>query len=215
MGMFYNVAAMINVNEKNRQTKKKSGQSSLTLEQQPQRKKKQYATVTGKKWNIQGWKETTLIIGTIIVQVNFIVANVQSALIGLPDINDNMTTIHLGTNLTYIGSHLHSVSMVLAGFHTPNETQVDNTANTRYSPTDATTLILGDIEELNQEANIPGQLRRPPQPRQQKQKNTGSHAHMPCRSWIPICVKANGQPQHHRKGTIKEQSLAQLDYDYI
>eukprot|EP00971_Amphidinium_carterae_P192481 3819629-Amphidinium_carterae.2 len=42
--------------------------------------------------------------------------------------------------------------------------------------------------------------------------------HMPYRNWCPICVKAKGQPNHHRKGALKEQSLMQLnqlDYAYI
>eukprot|EP00971_Amphidinium_carterae_P271726 5391837-Amphidinium_carterae.1 len=38
---------------------------------------------------------------------------------------------------------------------------------------------------------------------------------MPYRSWCPIGVKAEGQPNHHRKGALKEQSLIQLDYAYI
>eukprot|EP00971_Amphidinium_carterae_P262070 5198264-Amphidinium_carterae.1 len=119
--------------------------------------KKHYVTVTGEGLKIQKWKETTLIIGTIVMQVCFIVGNVQSPLIGLPDLNDDKTTIHTGDKpyieqsghseqLLHIGSHLHVVSMVLPGFHTPNEIQVDNTVNTRYSPMDATTFIVGDIE---------------------------------------------------------------------
>eukprot|EP00971_Amphidinium_carterae_P349982 6491326-Amphidinium_carterae.6 len=78
---------------------------------------------------------------------------------------------------------------------------------------DSTTLILGDIEELSQQANILRQLRQPPQPTQQEQEEHRS-THMPYRSW-PICVKAKGQPTHHRKGAHKEQSLIQLDYAYI
>eukprot|EP00971_Amphidinium_carterae_P102394 2027207-Amphidinium_carterae.1 len=38
---------------------------------------------------------------------------------------------------------------------------------------------------------------------------------MPYRSWCPICVKAKGQPNHHRKGAVKEQSLIQLDYAFM
>eukprot|EP00971_Amphidinium_carterae_P277858 5515192-Amphidinium_carterae.1 len=37
---------------------------------------------------------------------------------------------------------------------------------------------------------------------------------MPYRSWCPICVKAKGQPVHHRRGGLKEQSMIQLDYAY-
>eukprot|EP00971_Amphidinium_carterae_P072265 1429433-Amphidinium_carterae.1 len=39
--------------------------------------------------------------------------------------------------LLHVGAHLHVA-------------QLDNTVNTRYSPTSATTLIVGDIEELSQ-----------------------------------------------------------------
>eukprot|EP00971_Amphidinium_carterae_P306775 6096581-Amphidinium_carterae.2 len=38
---------------------------------------------------------------------------------------------------------------------------------------------------------------------------------MPYRSWRPICVKTKGQPTHHKKGALKEQSILQLDYAYI
>eukprot|EP00971_Amphidinium_carterae_P307519 6111189-Amphidinium_carterae.1 len=55
-----------------------------------------YMTVTSEGLTIQGWKETTLIIGTITMQLCFIVANVQSPLIGLPDLTDNKTVIHTG-----------------------------------------------------------------------------------------------------------------------
>eukprot|EP00971_Amphidinium_carterae_P048948 964526-Amphidinium_carterae.4 len=154
---------------------------------------KQDVTVTEEGLNVQGWKETALIIGTVIMQFCFIVANVQSPLIGFPDLNDNRTKIHTGDEphieqfghieqLLEIGSHLHVVSMVLPGFHTPNEIQVDNTVNT----------------ELSQQTNISRQLRQPPQPTQQEQEEHRI-THMPYRSWCPICVKAKGQPQHHNK----------------
>eukprot|EP00971_Amphidinium_carterae_P270102 5358807-Amphidinium_carterae.1 len=37
---------------------------------------------------------------------------------------------------------------------------------------------------------------------------------MPYKLWCPICVKARGQPTHHRRGGLKEQSVIQLDYAY-
>eukprot|EP00971_Amphidinium_carterae_P000007 220-Amphidinium_carterae.1 len=76
--------------------------------------------------------------------------------------------------------------MVLPGLHTPNEIQVDKAVNTRYSPTDATALIVGDIEELSQQANVPRQLRQPAQ-----------------------------STQHHRRKALKAEWLIQLDYAYI
>eukprot|EP00971_Amphidinium_carterae_P169352 3355548-Amphidinium_carterae.1 len=79
---------------------------------------------------------------------------------------------------------------------------------------DSTTLIVGDIEELSQQANIPRQLRQPPQPTQQEQEEHRI-THMPYRSWCPICVKAEGQPTHPRRGALKEQSLTQQCYGYI
>eukprot|EP00971_Amphidinium_carterae_P187052 3712866-Amphidinium_carterae.1 len=51
--------------------------------------RRQYVTVTGEGFTIEGWKEVTLVIGAITIQIRFIVANVQSALLGLPDIDDN------------------------------------------------------------------------------------------------------------------------------
>eukprot|EP00971_Amphidinium_carterae_P027266 537174-Amphidinium_carterae.7 len=153
------------------------------------RREKHYVTVTGEGLTIQGWKETTLIIGSITMQVCFIVANVQSPLIGLPDLNDSRTTIHTGDKpyieqfghceqLLHIGSHLHVATMAVPGFHTPNEIQLGPTINMRYSPTSSTTLIVGDIFELSQQANIPRQLRQPPQLTQQEQE---AHrvAHLP------------------------------------
>eukprot|EP00971_Amphidinium_carterae_P017975 354255-Amphidinium_carterae.1 len=51
--------------------------------------KKQYVTVTGEGLTIHWWKQVTLLVGVITMQVSFIVANVQSALLGLPDLNKN------------------------------------------------------------------------------------------------------------------------------
>eukprot|EP00971_Amphidinium_carterae_P350278 6491466-Amphidinium_carterae.5 len=106
--------------------------------------RKQYVTVTGEGLTIQGWKETTLIIGTITMQVCFIVANVQFPLIGLSDLNDNKTTIHTGIKpyieqfghneqLHLLGQHLHIAAIALPGLHTPNEIQFDNSIQKRYN----------------------------------------------------------------------------------
>eukprot|EP00971_Amphidinium_carterae_P274318 5443892-Amphidinium_carterae.1 len=40
--------------------------------------RKQYVTITSAGVTVKGWKETTLIIGTITTQVCFIVAHLQS-----------------------------------------------------------------------------------------------------------------------------------------
>eukprot|EP00971_Amphidinium_carterae_P041562 816197-Amphidinium_carterae.2 len=176
--------------------------------------RKQYVTVTRKGLTLQAWKETTLIIGTItMLQVYFIVAHVHSPLIRLPDLNDSRTIIHTGDKpyiefgqneqlqlLHLIGAHPHIASMVLPGFHTPNEIKFDNTVQTRSG--------------LSQQANIPRELRLPAQPTKQEQ-DEHRITHLPDRSWCPICVKAKGQPTHHRKGALKEQSILQLDYTYI
>eukprot|EP00971_Amphidinium_carterae_P007720 152948-Amphidinium_carterae.1 len=50
---------------------------------------RQYVTMTGEGLNTRGWKETTMVIGNIVMQVKFIMANVQSPLIGLPDMDFN------------------------------------------------------------------------------------------------------------------------------
>eukprot|EP00971_Amphidinium_carterae_P346050 6487301-Amphidinium_carterae.4 len=105
--------------------------------------RKHYVTVTGEGLTIKGWQETTLIIGTITMQVCFIVAIVQYPVIGLPDLNDNKTIIHTGDKpyieqfghaeaLHLLGAHddahLHIAAiMVHPGFHTPEEIQIDNT----------------------------------------------------------------------------------------
>eukprot|EP00971_Amphidinium_carterae_P255889 5080818-Amphidinium_carterae.1 len=68
--------------------------------------------------------------------------------------------------------------------------------------------------DLSEQADVPRQLRQPHQPTSlevQEHRIT----HMPYRSWCPICVKAKGQPTHHRKGALKEQSLIQLDYAFM
>eukprot|EP00971_Amphidinium_carterae_P164196 3254934-Amphidinium_carterae.1 len=58
--------------------------------------KKQYVTVTGEGLTIHGWKHVTILVGHIPLQVSFVVANVQSALEGLPDLNKNKVTFHTG-----------------------------------------------------------------------------------------------------------------------
>eukprot|EP00971_Amphidinium_carterae_P169736 3363104-Amphidinium_carterae.1 len=157
--------------------------------------RKQFVTVTSEGLTIHGLKETKLIIGTITMQVCFIVSNVQSPLIGLPDISDNKTTIHTGAKL-----YIEQFGNMLPGFHNPDEIQLDKTIHTRYSPTTPTALIVSDIEELSQQASIPRQLRT------NKEQEEHRITHMPYRSWCSICVKAKGQPTQHRKGALKEQS---------
>eukprot|EP00971_Amphidinium_carterae_P198653 3942557-Amphidinium_carterae.3 len=72
------------------------------------------------------------------MQVCFIVANVQSALPGLPELDKNKVTVHTGDKpyldkfgkskqLHYLGAHLHAAAIVLAGFYKPNEIKLDNT----------------------------------------------------------------------------------------
>eukprot|EP00971_Amphidinium_carterae_P014155 279052-Amphidinium_carterae.1 len=51
--------------------------------------KKQYVAVTGEGLTIHGWKHVTILVGRISLQISFVVANVQSALLGLPDLNKN------------------------------------------------------------------------------------------------------------------------------
>eukprot|EP00971_Amphidinium_carterae_P275855 5473703-Amphidinium_carterae.2 len=155
------------------------------------------------------------------MQVCFIVANVQSALLGLPDLDKNKVTVYTGDKpyldkfgkseqLHYLGARLHAAAIVLPRFYKPNEIKLGNTINTRYNPSLPTPLI-GDIEEVSQQANIPKQLQQPPQPAKQEQE---SHrlTHMPYRSWCPICVKSKGLPTHHRRGALKKLSVIQLNY---
>eukprot|EP00971_Amphidinium_carterae_P260480 5167900-Amphidinium_carterae.1 len=58
--------------------------------------RKQYVTVTGEGLTIEGWKEVAFVLGAITMQIRFIVANVQSALPGLLDIDDNKVAVHTG-----------------------------------------------------------------------------------------------------------------------
>eukprot|EP00971_Amphidinium_carterae_P205718 4082511-Amphidinium_carterae.1 len=58
--------------------------------------KKQYMTATGEGLTIHGWKEVAILVGCISLQISFVVANVQSALLGLPDLNKNKVTFHTG-----------------------------------------------------------------------------------------------------------------------
>eukprot|EP00971_Amphidinium_carterae_P006717 132455-Amphidinium_carterae.2 len=51
----------------------------------PESARRQYVTVTSEGLAISGWKE-----------IRFIVAHVQSALLGLPEIDGNNVTVHTG-----------------------------------------------------------------------------------------------------------------------
>eukprot|EP00971_Amphidinium_carterae_P350570 6491626-Amphidinium_carterae.2 len=127
------------------------------------------------------------------MQIRFIVANAQSALLGhallrLPDIDENNVSVHTGTQ-PYLEK------------------------NGKYDPNKPTTVNVGEVEDISSQANLPKQLRQPPQPTKQEQEQHRI-THMPYRSWRPICVKAKEQSVHHRRGALKEQSLIQLDYAY-
>eukprot|EP00971_Amphidinium_carterae_P232641 4616874-Amphidinium_carterae.1 len=96
--------------------------------------KKQYVTVTGEGLTIHGWKEVTTLVGCISLQIRFVVANVQFALLGLPDLNKNKVTFHTGVNpyiekvsaitshktweqLQTRGAHIYASAIVLPGFN--------------------------------------------------------------------------------------------------
>eukprot|EP00971_Amphidinium_carterae_P051593 1015544-Amphidinium_carterae.3 len=94
------------------------------------------------------------------MQICFIAANVQSPLLGLPDIDDNKVTVHTGDKpyiekfgkteqLQSLGAHLHTAAIALPGFHKPNEIHLDKTVCKRHNPSLPTTLIVGDIEEVS------------------------------------------------------------------
>eukprot|EP00971_Amphidinium_carterae_P162088 3213058-Amphidinium_carterae.1 len=145
----------------------------------PESARRQYVTVTREGLTIEGWKEVTL-----------------SALLGLPDIDDDTVAIHTGKKprieknglveqVHSLGAHLHAAAMVLPGFHKPNEIKLDNSINSRYNPSKPTTLIIGEVGDISQQAIIPKQLRQPPQPTKQEQEQHRI-THMPYRSWCPI-----------------------------
>eukprot|EP00971_Amphidinium_carterae_P311460 6190398-Amphidinium_carterae.1 len=119
----------------------------------PEETRKQYMTVTGEDLTIKGWKAVTLIIGAITMQICFILANVQSPLRGLSDIDENTVTVHTGNSphiekkgwieqLHPLGAHLHAAATVLPGLHKPNEIKLDSSINSTYSPSLPTTLLL-------------------------------------------------------------------------
>eukprot|EP00971_Amphidinium_carterae_P332816 6467163-Amphidinium_carterae.1 len=181
---------------------------------------KQYVTVTGEGLTIHGWREVTMLVGCIPLQISFVVDNVQSASLGLPDLNKNKVTFHTGVT-PYIekvsaisghktweqlhsrGAHIHAAAIVLPGFYKPQNIHLDICFKSRYNPSLPTTVLVGDIEDISQQADIPRQLQQPPQPQEQEAHRL---THMVYRSWCPICVKSKGQPVHHRRGGLKEQS---------
>eukprot|EP00971_Amphidinium_carterae_P032397 638092-Amphidinium_carterae.2 len=71
----------------------------------PDSARRQYVTVTIESLTIEGWKEVTRVIGAIAMQIRFIVANVQVALLGRPDIDDNNVTIHTGKKPHIVKNH--------------------------------------------------------------------------------------------------------------
>eukprot|EP00971_Amphidinium_carterae_P159498 3161818-Amphidinium_carterae.1 len=125
--------------------------------------------------DISDWKETTMVIGNIIMQVKFIVANVQSPLIGLPVMDCNELAMRTG-NEPHIeqyghneptmktGSHLYVAAMVLPERHNHEEVQVASSICTRYSASSQSQLTIREVEDLSNQAYVPRQLRHPHQP---------------------------------------------------
>eukprot|EP00971_Amphidinium_carterae_P153383 3040631-Amphidinium_carterae.3 len=68
---------------------------------------------------------------------------------------------------------------------------------TRYTATSQSQLIIGEVEDLSNQAYATRQLRQPHQPTAME---VAEHrlTHMPSRSWCATCVKAKRQPNHHR-----------------
>eukprot|EP00971_Amphidinium_carterae_P348431 6490484-Amphidinium_carterae.2 len=155
----------------------------------PESARRQFVTVTGEGLTISGWKEVTLVVGHMTMQIRFIVANVQPALLGLPDIDENNVTVHMGKqpyleknakfeHLHRHGAHVHAAAIVLPapGLHIPNEIEIDGAINTKCDPNKPTTIVspykscVGEVDDISQQANISKQLRQPPQPTKQKQE---------------------------------------------
>eukprot|EP00971_Amphidinium_carterae_P121432 2404787-Amphidinium_carterae.1 len=128
--------------------------------------KKQYVTVTGEALTIHGWREVTILVGCISLQICFVVANVQSALLGLRDLNKNKVTFHTGATpyiekVTAISGHktweqlqtrgaqIHASAIVLPGFYKPQNIHLDSCFKSRYNPSLPTTVLVGDIEDLS------------------------------------------------------------------
>eukprot|EP00971_Amphidinium_carterae_P015528 306479-Amphidinium_carterae.1 len=95
------------------------------------------------------------------LQVSFVVANVQSAYLGLPNLNKNKVTFHTGA-FPYIekhsettgfkaweplqsrGAHIHAASIVLDGSH---NIYLDSGFKSRYNPSLPTTVLIGEVDE--------------------------------------------------------------------
>eukprot|EP00971_Amphidinium_carterae_P067192 1330201-Amphidinium_carterae.1 len=119
--------------------------------------KKQNMTVTGEGLTVHGWKHVTLLVGRISLQVSFVVANVQSALLGLPNLIKNRVTFHTGV-IPYIekysattghktweplhsrGAHIHAAAIVLDGFYKTHNIYLESGFNSRYNPSLPTTI---------------------------------------------------------------------------
>eukprot|EP00971_Amphidinium_carterae_P283162 5621530-Amphidinium_carterae.1 len=110
--------------------------------------------------------------------------------------------------------HLYVAAMVLPGLRNHEEVKVDSSIRTRHAAVSQSQLISGEVEDLSNQAYVPRQLRQPHQPTAME---IAEHrlTQMPYRSWCAKGVKAKGQPNHPRKGALKEQSFIQLDYAYI
>eukprot|EP00971_Amphidinium_carterae_P348779 6490668-Amphidinium_carterae.4 len=75
------------------------------------------------------------------------------------------------------GAHLHAVAMVLPGLHNPMRSRLTG-QSTQGTTLQSLTVIVGEIKDIRQQANIPKQLRQPPQPTKQEQEQHQS-THMP------------------------------------
>eukprot|EP00971_Amphidinium_carterae_P144439 2862311-Amphidinium_carterae.9 len=103
------------------------------------------------------------------MQVKFVVANAQVPLIGLHGMDFYEIAMHTG-NEPYIGQYGYNEQI-----HSASQSQ----------------LIMGEVEDLSNQAYVPRQLRQPYQP---STIDMAEHrlTHMPYRSWCPICVKVKG-----------------------
>eukprot|EP00971_Amphidinium_carterae_P231083 4585980-Amphidinium_carterae.3 len=144
-----------------------------------------------------------MIVGEILVQLKFIVANVPSPLIGPNGMDFKVKALHTckspyieegpqNEQLLKSGSHLYVAAMVIPGLHNPDEIIWDGSVGTRYTP--SSQLIIGEVDDLSNQAHVPRQLRQLHQPTTLTTIEMAEHSltHMPYRSWCPFCVKARG-----------------------
>eukprot|EP00971_Amphidinium_carterae_P076328 1507306-Amphidinium_carterae.1 len=112
-----------------------------------------------------------------------------------------------------IGSHLYVAAMVLPGLHTHEEVKVASSIRTKYSATSQPQLIIGEVEDLSNQAYVPRKSGTTTSTNNNRSTRTPIDSHA-----LPQLVcnlrEGHGTTQSPQKRG-KEQSLIQLDHAYV